>query len=76
MDHQKVGKLVVFLKTSEEAVCKDGLDCQYSFTNVLPSVTAIAPEWDSTTLAWNIKLTGTSFTGDASSSMLTVGGIE
>lgn len=76
MEHQKVGSLLVYLKTSEEAVCKDGQECKYSFTNVLPNITAIAPEWDTTTLAWNIKISGTSFTGDASSSMLTVGGIE
>jgi hypothetical protein len=61
---------------SEESVCNDPEECKYTFTNALPNVTAIDKEWDSSLNVWTIKLSGTSFTGDASTSMLTVQGIE
>jgi len=76
MTHNKVGKVVVFLKTSEEATCSDALRCDYSFTNVLPNITTIDNEWDAASNAWHLKVSGTGFTGDASTSMLSVGGIE
>ena len=76
MTHNKQGKVVVFLKTSEEASCLDSLECVFSFTNLLPKVTAIAPEWDASLNAWTIKLSGTEFSGNASTSMLSVSGIE
>jgi len=39
-------------------------------------VTAIEKEWDASENVWTIKLTGTEFSGDASTSMLSVAGIE
>lgn len=33
---------------------------------------SMAPEWDTATNTWTVKLTGTAFTGDASSSELNV----
>jgi hypothetical protein len=76
MTHNKQGKVVVFLKTSEEASCLDSLDCVFSFTNILPNVTDIASEWDATLNAWTVKLSGTGFTGNATTSMLSVSGVE
>jgi hypothetical protein len=76
MTNNKAGKVVVFLKTSEEAICNDPLDCAFAFTNILPNVTAIEEEWDASLNEWTIKLSGTDFTGNASTSMLSVGGIE
>jgi hypothetical protein len=52
------------------------LDCDYTFTDNLPNVTAIDKEWDTSLNVWTIKLSGTDFTGNMSTSMLTVGGIE
>lgn len=68
--------MVVFLKTSEEAICNDPLKCAFSFTKLLPTITAIDKEWDASLNEWTIKLSGTEFTGNASTSMLSVGGIE
>jgi hypothetical protein len=76
MTHNKQGKVIVFLKTSEEASCVDNLECAFTFTNLLPNVTAVAPEWDSASNAWNVKVSGTKFSGNASTSMLSVAGIE
>ena len=68
--------MVVFLKTSEEASCLDNLECKFTFTNLLPNVTAVTSEWDSASSAWTVKLSGTGFTGNATTSMLSVAGIE
>ena len=64
------------MKTSEEAICNDPLKCAFSFTKLLPNITAIDKEWDASTNVWNLKLSGTEFSGNASTSMLSVGGIE
>ena len=71
-----MGKVVVFLKTSEEASCNDPLTCDYTFTSFLPNVTALESEWDAALNVWTLKVSGTDFTGNASTSMLSVGGIE
>lgn len=42
--------MVVFLKTSEEAVC-DG-DCGFMFTAVLPTVESYTAEFDAASEAW------------------------
>lgn len=42
--------MVVFLKTSEEAVC-DG-ECGYTFTGVLPTVASYSAEFDAASEAW------------------------
>ena len=52
------------------------MTCDFTFTNDLPKVKAIESEWDASLNEWTIKLSGTAFTGDASTSMLSVGGIE
>jgi hypothetical protein len=70
MENNKSGKLIVFLKTSEEAVCKESSNCTFTYTNTVPTVNAMVPEWDASTNTWTIKLTGTGFTGDISTSEL------
>ena len=69
-ENGKQGKLLVFLKTSEEASCTPSDNCPYTFTSTIPTVSAIVPEWDSATNTWTIKLTGTGFTGDVTTSEL------
>ena len=44
--------MVVFLKTSEEAVCQAEGDCGFTFTAVLPTVESYAPEFDAASGAW------------------------
>lgn len=74
MDHNKYGKMIVFLKTSEEAVCKAAQDCRYTFTHTVPAVSSVEPEWDAASNTWTIKLSGTGFTGDITTSELTTFG--
>jgi len=69
----KTGTVVVFLKTSEEATCESGLCHNFAHTNVLPAVTAAEAVFDDATSAWQVKVTGTGFTGDANSLELYVG---
>jgi len=75
IDNGKVGEAVVFLKTSEESTC-EGDKCKMTFTNVLPSLTSAAVEFDSTLNQWVYAVVGTGFTGDASTSELKIGGID
>jgi hypothetical protein len=70
------GKLIVFLKTSEEATCGATGSCKYTFSSTVPTVTTVEPEWNAASNSWTIKIKGTAFTGDASTSALTVGGVE
>jgi hypothetical protein len=47
-----------------------------TFTNVLPSLTSAAVEFDSTLNQWVYAVVGTGFTGDASTSEFKIGGID
>jgi hypothetical protein len=44
-------EVIVFLKTSEEAQCATDA-CAYRYTSVLPTVTEMTTEFDSTTNKW------------------------
>jgi hypothetical protein len=73
----KVGKLLVFLKGSEESECAPTNNCPFTFISTVPVVQTIDPEWDAATNTWTIKLTGTGFTGSASTTELTTfGGLK
>lgn len=58
--------MVVFLKTSEEAVCDPVTNCKYTWTDSLPNVTAFNVSFDETSYTWELKAVGTGFTGDTS----------
>lgn len=66
------GKLVVFLKTSEEATCSMADNCKFKYTSAIPQVTSMTPEWDVASNTWSIKLLGTAFTGALDSVELSV----
>jgi len=53
-------KLVVFLKTSEEAKCVGNHLCEFLFTDTLPEVTQVASEISGEDII--VSLTGTGFT--------------
>lgn len=69
----KVGKMLVFLKTYEEANCTMAGNCAWTFTDSVPEITAIAPEWDAASLKWTLKVTGTSITGSKDNTELLIG---
>lgn len=69
------GKLIVFLKTSEEAVCQpDNAPCQFNYVATIPEVTDMTTEWDATNLYWTVVVTGTGFTGTPATTELNVAG--
>jgi hypothetical protein len=72
-EHDKEGKMLVFLKTSEEAACTNP-KCQYKFTNQIPTLTKIEKEWDGSNNYWTVKITGTEMTGTKTSTELHVNG--
>lgn len=59
--------MIVFLKTSEEAVCDPVSKCEFTWTSNLPTVTASVPEFDTVSNQWQVKVSGSGFTGDSSS---------
>jgi hypothetical protein len=64
-DNNLAASLVVFLKTSEEATCEDDT-CDWYYTADLPVVENVTTEFDTTSLEWTVKVTGTDFTGSTS----------
>ena len=59
-----VDTMIVFLKTSEEAVCDPVSKCEFTWTNSLPIVTSTNLDWDAVDNEWQIRVEGTGFTGD------------
>lgn len=59
----KEGKIIVFLKVSEEAVCTT--NCNFTFTDTsLPTITSATTVLNTTTNLYNMVLTGTNFGTD------------
>lgn len=57
-EHDTEADMVVFLKTSEEAMCSGDI-CKWKYTSTLPTVTEMTTEFDSDTGKWLVKITGT-----------------
>ncbi len=70
----QTGKVVVFLKTSEEAKCEPSSACDWTYTSTIPSVTWMSPSFDSTNNYWTVVVGGTGFTGSTSTTELNVNG--
>ena len=68
------GKMITFLKTSEEAVCVPNDTCAWTYSGTIPTVTGIVSEYSTTTNAWTVKVTGTAFTGTTSTVELVANG--
>ena len=69
------GEVIVFLKTSEEATCVGTGTCDFVFTSAIPTITNATSVFDEAANAWTVVVDGTDFTGDASTTSLTVNGI-
>jgi hypothetical protein len=67
MTMNQVDSMVVFLKTSEEAVCFPYSKCKFTWTSSLPILEASVLSFDESSNEWQLKVTGTDFTGDTSS---------
>lgn len=63
-DPATVGTIAVFLKTSEEAVCDKTICGGFTLTGQIPKVTAATPSFVNG--QWELKLTGSDFTGTTS----------
>jgi hypothetical protein len=70
-----VGTVIVFLKTSEEATCASAVCGDFGYTDVLPTLTGAATQFDAVSGSWEVVATGTSF-GDPSSATFMVGGVQ
>jgi hypothetical protein len=73
MENGKQGTVVVFLKTSEEAVCDNAVCGSFTYTSALPTITAAETVFDSTANNWEVKLTGTGLPTSTTNSKMTVG---
>ena len=74
-ENEKEGKILVFLKTSEEAYCENP-NCQYKFLDVMPTVEKVEKEWDSINNEWTIKVSGKEFTGNELTTEFMVDGVS
>jgi len=70
------GTVVVFLKTSEEAVCDISICGGYTFTDIIPTVTAVTSRFDTASASWEVAVQGSGFVGTTSDTHLWVGDSE
>lgn len=56
--------LIVFLKTYEEAQCESSV-CAWTYTDVLPEITAMTTEFDTDSMTWLVKFEGTALRDSA-----------
>jgi len=68
--------MLVFLKTSEEAKCVPNDTCDWTYISSIPEVTNISATYDSTNYKYIVTVTGTSFSGDTSTTELFVNGLK
>jgi hypothetical protein len=66
--------MLVFLKTSEEAVCVPNDTCAWEYTSTIPEVTSMDTEWDSNNHYWTVVVAGTGFSGTLDTTELNVNG--
>jgi hypothetical protein len=59
--------MIVFLKTSEEAVCDEINVCNWEYTSTLPTITEMTTEFDADNEKWQVKLVGTALRDTADS---------
>jgi hypothetical protein len=73
-EDKKVGTVIVFLKTSEEATCPAEV-CKKTFvyTSAVPTITSAGVLYEAASKSWKLEARGTGFTGDANSVKLMVG---
>jgi hypothetical protein len=74
--HNEAGKLIVFLKTSEEATCLPTEACTWAYTSTIPEVRNISTHWDTASQKWQVIINGTGFTGSAATTVLLVNGVQ
>jgi hypothetical protein len=67
------GDVVVFLKTSEESPCEKP-NCEFTYTSNVPAISTMQANFDSTANVYKLMVTGTSFSGDTSTTELYIGG--
>jgi len=72
-ENDKEGKMLVFLKTSEEAACVNP-KCQYKFTTSIPTITKVEKEWDAQNNVWTIKVSGSDMSGTKDTTELWING--
>jgi hypothetical protein len=72
----KTGKVIVFLKTYEEANCTNANECTWTYTDAIPLVTAAESVFDDVSNTWQIRVTGEGVSGDTSNVELIVAGTK
>lgn len=58
--------MIVFLKTSEEAICDPKEKCGWTWSSFIPIVKQAELQYDNDSQNYELKITGTDFTGDTS----------
>lgn len=66
-EHGTKADMMVFLKTSEEAICDMENICNWEYTSTVPTVTEMTTEFDAENMKWQVKLVGTTLRDSAES---------
>lgn len=68
--------MVVFLKTSEEAVCEPRSKCVFTWNSWVPQLASVDLQFENSTSQWQLKVTGTGLTGDTKSVELYIANVK
>jgi len=68
------GKMLVFLKVSEEAACVPNETCQWTYSASIPEVQNMTTAWDETNNYWTVVVNGNNFAGTTAGTVLKVDG--
>jgi hypothetical protein len=64
--------MIVFLKTSEEAVCEPKANCVFTWNSFLPELHVVELNFNEADYVWQIRATGIDFSGDTSTTELMI----
>jgi hypothetical protein len=65
--------LIVFLKTSEEAVCEPKAKCVFTWNSFIPEIQGVELIFNNADNVWQLKVTGIDFSGDTTTTELMIG---
>jgi len=70
------GKMITFLKTSEEALCTPNSTCHWTYTSNIPTVTHMTAVYNDANNYWQVVVNGTNFSGTTATTVLDVDGAK
>jgi hypothetical protein len=70
------GKMLTFLKASEEATCTPDNTCDWTYTSSIPTVTHMGADYNTTHNYWYVRVDGSNFAGSLARTVFEVNGAK